>query len=404
MGCKIGIISDIHFGKFSRTNELAVPGEDIQDNTTGAAPLLQGASDIFKQQSVKYLFIAGDLTSVASPQEYYYCEKKIVEFAKSSGIQTEDIIICTGNHDVDRKIANLANECKNDDAQVKQIVTEKYQRIAAATSSHILTDMEKPKNGIVPFSGIVAKEHFIVFVLNTGLYCSTQQQISHGKLGIDQLNWLKGSLENYRQDSRTKIVLMHHHPIAYSYPFPIWDSSRVEEDSDLKKIIGNEDVSIVIHGHRHHPRVTTTIESDWKHAVTFLCAGSFSVNARHRADGEIPNTLHILELGDQREKYLLYNYQYKGGPGWEAAQYDDSNMPLDHLMQIGKFITDETAIDLIKKYENRESKITWDSLDDELKYCSTKRLNELFKSVMKPKYSVIGEFPKDIVLILDKDN
>ena len=131
-------------------------------------------------------------------------------------------------------------------------------------------------------------------------------------------------------------------------------------------------------------------------------------------EGQVKPTKEELEvkIGDYKPyfptvddiKYLLYNYQYKGGPGWEAAQYDDSNMPLDHLMQIGKFITDETAIDLIKKYENRESKITWDSLDDELKYCSTKRLNELFKSVMKPKYSVIGEFPKDIVLILDKDN
>ena len=33
---RIAILSDIHFGKFSRTKELAVPGEAIQDETNGS--------------------------------------------------------------------------------------------------------------------------------------------------------------------------------------------------------------------------------------------------------------------------------------------------------------------------------------------------------------------------------
>ena len=70
---RIAILSDIHFGKFSRTKELAVPGEAIQDETSGAAPLVDGMVQILKEMKVEYIFIAGDLTSVASPQEFYYC-------------------------------------------------------------------------------------------------------------------------------------------------------------------------------------------------------------------------------------------------------------------------------------------------------------------------------------------
>ena len=402
MSCRIGIISDIHFGILSRTNELVVPGEEVQDNTIGAAPLLEGASEIFKQHSIDYLFIAGDLTSVASPQEYYYCEKAVVDFATMCGITTDNIIFCTGNHDVDWQVVNLAQGCKSKDSKVKEIVAEKYQRIAAATGVHIISDMIKPQNGIVPFSGVVEKERFVVFVLNTGLFCSNEQKVSHGKLGERQLNWLKDSLERFKDDTRDKIVLMHHHPVNYPYPILVWDPSLIEEDSDFTKIIGENDVTIVIHGHRHHPRVKTALETNWKHAVVFLCAGSFSVNADHRLGGEIPNTLHILELTNSREKYILYNYQYASGIGWKPAQFNDSTMPLDYKMQVGKVVSDETACSLIKNYEHLKRPLNWEDLDDDLKYLPVEKINKLFRSVLKPNYSVIGKFPEEVVVLPDK--
>ena len=50
---RIAILSDIHFGKFSRTKELAVPGEAIQDETSGAAPLVDGMVLVLCQDLVQ---------------------------------------------------------------------------------------------------------------------------------------------------------------------------------------------------------------------------------------------------------------------------------------------------------------------------------------------------------------
>ena len=67
---RIAVISDIHFGKFSRTIEFAVPGEGIQDENRGAISLKKGFVNILKDMGLKYLFVCGDLTSIASPQEF----------------------------------------------------------------------------------------------------------------------------------------------------------------------------------------------------------------------------------------------------------------------------------------------------------------------------------------------
>lgn len=80
----VALISDIHFGKSSRTKELAVEGDQIKDETVGGKSLVDGLINLFKEKEVKYLFIAGDLTSEGSPQEFSYCQNKILEIAEKS--------------------------------------------------------------------------------------------------------------------------------------------------------------------------------------------------------------------------------------------------------------------------------------------------------------------------------
>ena len=48
---KIALISDIHFGKDSRTKEFSVPGEEVFDETTGAVSLEQGLIDVLKDSN-----------------------------------------------------------------------------------------------------------------------------------------------------------------------------------------------------------------------------------------------------------------------------------------------------------------------------------------------------------------
>ncbi len=80
---KIAIIGDIHFGKFARSSEFAMPGERLQDNTDGASPLKSGIIEIIKKEKAEFLFVTGDLTSTGSPIEFDSCYKLVSEIAKS---------------------------------------------------------------------------------------------------------------------------------------------------------------------------------------------------------------------------------------------------------------------------------------------------------------------------------
>ena len=71
---KIALISDIHFGKDSRTKEFSVPGEEVFDETTGAVSLEQGLIDVLKANEAEYLFIAGDL------YDQEYIRESTIEF------------------------------------------------------------------------------------------------------------------------------------------------------------------------------------------------------------------------------------------------------------------------------------------------------------------------------------
>lgn len=398
---KIALISDIHFGKDSRSNEFKIPGSINKDETSGGASLQQGMVKILKKQNVQYLLIAGDLTSVGSPDEYYFCERKILDIAKELNIPNQNIICCLGNHDIDRKIVEISDNIDKNviSDNVKDIIEKKYQLIAASTAEKCLSVLNHPvENGILPFSGISLQKDFIIFVLNSSWQCSQHQKISHGKLEQDQLTWFTNNLKNHETDSRKKIVLMHHHPIQYTYPTAGLDISMIEESSQLIDIAGQYGVDLILHGHRHHPMAKTIQESNWKKPITFICAGSLSAHSEYRNDGDIPNTMHIIDFEMEEDQIELYNYQYTLGPGWSPF-IKSLATPLDSYMRLGKIYSNAEQKQAISKYNNHEGKIIWDELDECLKFICYCELNKEFRAILSPTHEIFGNFPDDIMLI-----
>ena len=70
---RIAIISDVHYGKFSRTLDFCVPGEAVQDQSKDIKPFEVGLRSLLSNMKPDYFFLTGDLTSVGSPKEFIYC-------------------------------------------------------------------------------------------------------------------------------------------------------------------------------------------------------------------------------------------------------------------------------------------------------------------------------------------
>lgn len=405
----IGFISDIHFGKLARTKEFAVPGCEIKDKSESSSSFKEGMIKVFSEHKIKYLFIAGDLTSTGSPQEYYYCEKKILELAQDIGLSPDKIICCLGNHDVDWSISSLAETVNNEEMDLctLDIIRDKYQLISANTGKICMKSLVNTNmiGWEAPFSGIWAGEDFIAFILNSGWYSSKSQKVSHGKLGKEQLMWFEGEVRKYTDDKRKKIVMLHHHPFNYMYPNPVADFSAVEEGSELLEIIGTNGIDLVLHGHRHHPRAITKMENGWKHPVSFVCAGSLAVNSEHRSDGEIKNTLHIIGINDNSPTIELYNYQYTNATGWSPMEaIDDINTPMDYRMYMGKIYTEEEMKNTIMSYRTNEfMSFEMEKMDESLRYIRMKDLQKKMIQYLGDSHE-IHHTTENKILIVRKDS
>lgn len=395
------ILSDIHFGVFSRTNEFVVPGEKSQDDSTGDLSLEKGLIELIKEKKPTFIFIAGDLTSVASPQEFYYCKEKINAIADACGILKENVICCLGNHDIDWKITNLAEEaCKDielDDVKTK--IKEGYQRIASFSSLCNINDyLNFEDRGPAPYNGVYCSEEFILFVLNSGWKSGPNQEYAHGKLSREQLEWFDSVSRKYKEDCRKKIVLMHHHSFKYAYAEIVEDISQIEESAEFIDTAIKNGIDIIIHGHRHHPSIKTFQEASYK-PITFLCAGSLSVNAKHRRGGYYPNTVHFIDIDKACSFFTLYNYTYTGPEGWKEMKYAPQT-PLDYCMRIGEIGSKEECINEIKKYSDKDIEvIVWENLPHCMKLLLYNEASNMFYEQLHESHNLAGRFPDDMIII-----
>ena len=405
---KIALISDIHFGKHSRTKELSVPGCPIDDENTGAESLLDGLIEIIKTERVKYILVAGDLTSIASPLEYYYFDKIMLQVAQEAEIPIENIICVTGNHDNDWKIAEISEKLTTEEMEAEhaEILKKQYQKIAANSAVMNIAHLKTLQRGVAPFSGVLEKEEMILFAINTGWHCFPTQEYSHGKISSEQLGWLESELQTYKADIRTKVLLLHHHPIKYSFPSPTEDISLIEESSELLDLAGKYGINLVLHGHRHHPRAQTIQHDDWSHPISFVCAGSLSVNAKHRNNGEIPNTAHIIDFQKAPEAFLLKTYEYSASTGWKPLTHNRPEAPLDAEMWLGKIFQEKelcTSVqECLKHVDSPLVVIRYEDLPECLHYVRFEDLNKLFRTNVKAGYIITGSFPENISVISEE--
>lgn len=397
---KIALISDIHFGEFSRTIEFSVPGQPIKDENSGGESLKQCTIELLKKESVDYLCVAGDLTSKGSPQEFVYCEKLLLEIADAIGISKERILLGLGNHDIDWNICKLYSSFTKTTPEFPlDLVRDKYRRIASQASVVNLENIPRYQlPGPAPFSGIFEDDGFIMFVLNTGWYCTDEQAFSHGKLDQTQMDWFEEKAREYKSSAKWKIVLMHHHPYSYSFHVPCVDISMLEEGSRLIEIAGDNGIDLILHGHRHHPKVATSQNASWKKPLTCICAGSFAVNASHRSGGEIPNTIHIIELTDEIGVLNLLNYQYSQAEGWIPIINNSPITPLDHKMKLGKIFSEEQINEAIQKLPSNQT-LSWENLDECLKFMTFSSLNGRIDKQFNNTLKRIGSFPAEVVLL-----
>lgn len=399
---RIGLLGDIHFGKDSRTMEFAVPGVPPTDHTEGGHSLKDGVAELLREKSVDFIFVTGDLTSTGSPLEFSLCHKKISEIAEASNVEASNVLICAGNHDIDWNVTKLGDQPEQDSEEFPRNENIKaYQRVASNICDMFFSkDVPFTETGPAPLSGVLKLDNIEVYVLNSGWMCSHKKEHKHGRLGEKQLEWFEEASATHSE--KWKIVLLHHHPFNYPYP-DIWhDTSTLEEGSELVDIAAKNGIQLICHGHRHHPKAINDRRAGWNHAITFICAGSLSVNAGHR--GDVPNVCHIITLDEHADhgKYiLLETYQFSQGEGWHPVGAECKEVPMDPMMLFHRPHEEDALETLLKSSaltnDDTISFPEWKDLPIPLRTKTYSSINQLIHNVYESDYDIIGEIPKKVV-------
>lgn len=275
---------------------------------------------------------------------------------------------------------------------------------------------EPTEKGPIPGSGVYCRDKYVVYILNSGYYSTYCQIYSHGKLGKEQYDWLRDILPRYKSIAKWHILMLHHHPFKYSFPNLTEDISCLEEGSELVDIIGNSQIDLVCHGHRHHPTLFTQMRDNWESPITFFCAGSLSVHEKHREHGRIPNLFHLINLQNREDSEnqaatgTVKSFEYLPMKGWIPLN-DSLFVPLDPKQFFGSINSldeKERSASTIITDLLRGNTVTYVELPKHhdlplsLKCMPLKDLNSLIKKIVSQtgKYKIMGKYPDNDIIIM----
>ena len=404
---KFLVLSDLHFGALSVSEEFSPPGVRPPGVMSSAVSMKESLIQVAKRENVSAIFVSGDLTSTGNPEEFVECMATITEIAQILNISTSNVIFTYGNHDVDWQISCIPGDSSS--SSLKEL----YLKVGASLGDILLPKILFSDQGPVPGCGLVENEIFRTYVVNSGYFCSRDQKYSHGRIGDEQRTWLNQHLAHKLDEDKWNVLLLHHHPFNYRYPTEVAYISCLEEGALLMDLIGQSGIDFVCHGHRHHPKLFTDLRTGWDSPVTLLCAGSLAVNEQHRCQGQIPNLFHIVSLEKRLQNRTAVGYvksfEYSSAEGWVDVRFC-AHVPLDPVQKFaGVYDQSQREKDMAQVISTSKCKINghvfelpkYDDLPLSLQCMHLQELNKMLRAYMEGQaqdYRIGGDYP-DFVMV-----
>jgi len=212
-----------------------------------------------------YIVISGDFVNKAKRGTFLYASKYIRELLSRTQFNFEErLLTVPGNHDV-----SFMPRKHSDDFERLY----RYRRFLQGLFRSSQFDDYRAR-----YFRIDPRARLIFLCLDSTL--KEANPGAEGQIGRDQLKWVRAKLGRLVEllgndySHFAKIAILHHHckgiartPVAHDRLMQLLDAE------DVLKLFHEAGVNIVLHGHRHVPRVTPEIRSDsgW---MTIIGAGT----------------------------------------------------------------------------------------------------------------------------------
>jgi 3',5'-cyclic AMP phosphodiesterase CpdA len=167
-------------------------------------------------------------------------------------------------------------------------------------------------------------------ILNTVIDHHDESTAKRGTFNQNRIAHLKQTLDyeaTATPPAPVRIAVMHHHPILHSGITT--DSKDVLSAGDeLLETLAEHGVRLVIHGHKHDPRITRTTVAGREMFV--FATGSFSAFLKELAS-TTRNLFHILNITVATNNIdfdvVLNSWEFNCGDGWNVATKMSARFP-----------------------------------------------------------------------------
>lgn len=298
----IAIASDLHctYGGQS-SSKVSYLLSDLPKLPINRHPV-ESLKKIIQAESIQadLLLCPGDISDKVDKQGllsgWQYLQE--IKFA----LNASSLISTLGNHDVDSR--NRHNSGPFD--FIKNLIDYKPTENESANDSFW-------RNGYC----IVHTDEYLILVLNS---CSNHTNEENAKVSLihdSTLEKIEKELKEITDTKLIRIAMCHHHPLHHSN-ISYQDSDFIDKSDRLLLLLGELEFSIVIHGHKHEPRLVK-----FNSLPVFAC-GSFSSMANLLEVGA-QNTFHLIKINTSTKKGVINTWIFQPINGW--VQKHDACFP-----------------------------------------------------------------------------
>jgi len=270
-------IADLH-ARVDREREMALRFDAL-------------ARDVSAGPKVHIIALTGDIAFSGKPEQYNLAVKHLSALCKRLGVRQSSVVICPGNHDVDRSLIDVVTE----QGLKRTLIDSQAADDEFDHPRHALPQQEQYMTFVNTFTGIpcpgTARTTLLVGVasFNSAWRCADDNSRETLFLTLPQVHTLAAGVEN--ADLRIAVV---HHPLDWYHP--------TERDIVQRDFLRRFD--LVLTGHLHTAVSEATITPS-THSLVFTVPALFEGKLAGYSDGY---NVYVIDLAQR--KVVVHHRKY----------------------------------------------------------------------------------------------
>jgi len=264
-----------------------------------------------EQLTAGALLVPGDLTNRMNLKGLHagwgFCNEV------AGALHTDLIAATLGNHDIDYLKKNGSNPFRP-----ARRLHERYPVSVAAEKEAFW------KQGFC----ILDRPPLRVAIINSTSQFGDIAEVKRGFVTEKQLEMFRDRLRSL-ESQRFQVALVHHHPIQHEI-LGLGSDDLMKNGECLIEILREFGFHIVVHGHKHHPRITYS--AGGMNSLAVLAAGSVAATTEKGLLSNTRHLFHIIELDDDHVAAcgphgIIRSWEFHLHRGWRPATIGAADVP-----------------------------------------------------------------------------